>query len=119
MSDITVAKTISYQINTLDPRAFFAWGAHDLLGIPESSENLGSLEFKARNIPNFRGRVFVNISLKGNDTYTIEVFKRKNFTKKLREKILNGEDVELKKELALVKDIHADQLVSIIDGILG
>lgn len=119
MSGISVAKTISYQINTLDPRAFFTWGAHDLLGIPESNENLGALEFKTRNIPNFRGTVFINISLEGNDTYTVEAFKRKNFTKKLREKILNGEDVDLKKQLALVKDIYADQLVSIINEILG
>lgn len=119
MSNIEIANTIKYQINTIDPRAFWAWGTSDLVGYPASDEDLGALGFRVRNVPNIKGVANVKITLEGNDTYTIKVYKLKNFTKTLRAKVLAGEEVNLETVIEEVSDVYAEDLVRFIDKILG
>ena len=119
MSDLTVANTIKFQINTLDPMAFFAWGTKDLVGYPASDTDLGALGFSVRNCPNIKGVGHVKITLNFDDTYTVKVYKLKNYTKKLREAVLNGEEVDLETIIDQGSYVYADQLVKLIDGIVG
>lgn len=119
MSNIVVANTIKYQINTLDPKAFWAWGTTDLVGYPETDKDLGALGFRVRNVPNIKGIASVKITLEFNDTYTVKVYKIKSFTKSLREKVLAGEEVDFETVIKLIPDVYAAELVSVIDGILG
>jgi len=116
---IEVAKTIQYQIKVLDKLALISWGAKDFLGFPETEKELGALQFSVRNVPAFKGIGYVKISLNGNDLYDIEVYKKRNITKKVKDKLLNGDDVELKKTISSKNDVYVEDLVNTIDNLLG
>ena len=116
---IETANTIKKQINGTDRWAFGAWGTTDMYGIPASDENLGALVFKVSNNPKTKGRANVEITLEYNDLYTVRVYKLKNYTKAMKAKVLAGEEVNLEKEVERVEGVYFDQLVDVIDGILG
>jgi hypothetical protein len=98
-----VAQTILNQMNAIDRRAVWAWGAKDFIGFNECDKNYGGLRFKATNNPNFKS-IFITITLDFNDTYTVQAWK-----------ILKGE-VKVKAEHS---NVYCDMLVDVIDSILG
>lgn len=104
-----IAQTILHQIDTIDKWAFGAWGARKFE--VENSGNvsnigyvLGGVSFSISGSKIKRGFVF--IYLMGNDTYTIDV-------KRIITNPYNVKDVIIK------TDIYFDQLVDVIDGIIG
>jgi hypothetical protein len=65
---MSIAQTIIQQITALDPWALPAYGASNLLEIPESNEFMGGLMFAVKGLK-FQGNVF--IFLKWSDEYNI------------------------------------------------
>jgi hypothetical protein len=100
---MSTAQIILTQIQGLDPRALMAWGAKDLFGAGENKNNLGYLEFRATNNPNYRS-IKINITLEFNDTYTVTAYTRYKMEKKIK---------------AEFTDVYFDSLIDIIDKILG
>jgi hypothetical protein len=95
-----VADIILGQIRATDRMALFAWGTSKYIAYPSTDTHNGALSFEARNNPNFREKVIVKVELAYNDTYTIRLFK-------------------YNKEIITKSDVYCDQLVEVIDGILG
>ena len=102
---LEVANTIRQQLNSIDRRALFAWGAHQFAGSDATDNGLPFLQFQVKNNPKVKGTARVKISLNGKDLYNIEVFK-----------------VDSKYNIKYIKqleDVFAEDLVSVIDEILG
>ncbi|MDB4350213.1 hypothetical protein OAA38_00210 [bacterium] len=97
MTDMTIAKTILAQIKTIDPWAMNAWGAKDLVG-KESG-----LQFKSSGMVKWKGIVSVNY-IAGADHYDLEFGKIRKYEYKVTKK---------------VEGVYADQLVELIDGVVG
>jgi hypothetical protein len=93
---MNIAQTILSQIKALDPMALFAWGAKDLINM----EN--GLKFKTTGITPYKGYVY--IKLNGKDLYDIQFFKVRN--------------LEVKTD-KVVEDVYAEDLVRVIDGVVG
>lgn len=91
-----IATTILSQISTIDSRAIWAWGAKNLTVV----EN--GLRFKSSGMVKNKG--FVKITLNGNDLYDVE-FGR------IRKSIY--------KTVKLNEDVFVDDLVDIIDSMVG
>lgn len=96
MTDLTVARTILDQINTIDPRALMAWGAKDYVG----SSN--SIQFTVGGMTRWKGKVIVKLN--GSDLYDVRFFRSRGV------KIL---------ENVTATDIYAEDLVNIIDKKVG
>lgn len=96
MADLTVARTILNQINTIDPRALMAWGAKDYVG----SSN--SIQFTVGGMTRWKGKVIVKLN--GSDLYDVRFFRSRGV------KIL---------ENVTATDIYAEDLVNIIDKKVG
>ena len=92
-----IASTIRDQIKAIDPRALWAWGVKpkSYYSLGEDEDRLGGLQFDPSNCPHVKqGRVL--IALNGLDLY---------------DRVL--------KEVETVKDAYAEDLVPILDRILG
>lgn len=93
---MTIAKTIISQINAIDRRAIWAWGAKDFV-------NTGTgLQFKVGGLAKFKGHVHIKLD-EGSDLYDIEFYKIR------------------KGEIKVVHDcrgIFADNLVNVIDMVV-
>jgi hypothetical protein len=98
----SVATIIRDQIRALDPRAMMAWGTKKLISNPK--DKLGSLILSVGGCPKVKQRAFIRIALDFNDTYIIEAYR------------IRGVD---KKVIAYHEGIYCDQLVEVIDEILG
>jgi len=93
----TVAKTIRDQIVAQDRMAMWAWGAKDLVA------HSNGLSFKSSGLATWKGTVFVQYN-EGTDDYTVEFFKIRKAEKKVT-KTFNG--------------VYCDQLVQVIDSVVG
>lgn len=94
---MSVAQTILSQIKTLDRSAMIAWGAKDLVNMGEG------LKFKTSGMVKWKGYVHVKYN-EGNDLYDIDFFR------------VRGVDVKTHKQ---AKGIYAEDLVWVIDGVVG
>lgn len=103
-----VAQTILSQIKAIDRRALPAWGAKDFVS-SSSAANIGGvkvghngyLQMTVRG-GKFMGKIIIGLS--GLDLYDIAAFK------------IRLAEVKLVKH---VEGIYADQLVEVLDGIIG
>lgn len=91
-----VARTIVDQINSIDPRALFAWGVRQFVYSPNS------VEFDSKGMCKWKGKV--QIVLNGNDLYDIRYIRVRNL------KVV--EDVT-------VTDVYAENLVRVLDEKIG
>ena len=94
---MTIAQTILSQIKTIDPMATFAWGAKDLVNMGDG------LKFKTTGMVKWKGYVYVKYN-QGTDLYDIEFFRIRNF--------------EVKNDKQM-RDVFAEDLVNIIDSVVG
>jgi hypothetical protein len=94
---MTIAQTILSQIKTIDPMATFAWGAKDLVNMGDG------LKFKTTGMVKWKGYVYVKYN-QGTDLYDIDFFRIRNF--------------EVKKDKQM-RDVFAEDLVNIIDSVVG
>jgi hypothetical protein len=94
---MTVAQTILSQIKTIDPRATWAWGAKEFVDMRDG------LKFKTSGMVKWKGYVYVRYN-DATDLYDIEFFRIRNF------------EVKIDKQ---VRDVFAEDLVRIIDGVVG
>jgi hypothetical protein len=94
---MSIAHTILNQIKTIDPRATWAWGAKELVAMADG------LKFKTSGAVKWKGYVYVKYN-QGNDLYDIQFFRLRNF------KIVNDKQYN---------DIYAEDLVKIIDTVVG
>lgn len=94
---MNTAQIILSQINTLDPRAMFAWGAKGLTNTGDG------LTFKTSGMTPWKGYVSIKYD-EGKDLYQIEFVRVRNFERKLDK---------------VVDDVYAEDLVQIIDGFVG
>ena len=92
-----VAKTILSQIKALDSRAMWAWGAKDLIAMPEG------LKFKTSGMCRWKGHVYVKYN-RSTDLYNVEFFR------------IRKADVVMDR---VAEDIFCDQLVDVIDRQVG
>ena len=107
-----IASTIANQIKCLDRMAMMAWGTKKLFILPESETSLGGLRIVVSNNPKIKSECFVDITLNGKDLYDIKVWKQRYKTVNFVRNYF--EDVYATKE-----DIYFNDLVSVIDNILG
>lgn len=94
---MTIAQTILSQIKTIDPMATFAWGAKDLVNMGDG------LKFKTTGMVKWKGYVYVKYN-QGTDLYDIDFFRIRNF--------------EVKNDKQM-RDVFAEDLVNIIDSVVG
>lgn len=94
---MNTAQIILSQIKTLDPRALFAWGAKDLVAFPDG------LQFKSSGMVS-KHKGHVKITLNGSDLYDIQAF------------TIRAGVVRIK---TTVNDVYAEDLISILDDIIG
>ena len=94
---MTVAHTILDQIKMADRAAMMAWGAKELVRI----EN--GLRFKSTGMVKWKGYVEITLD-EGVDLYTLKFFKMRKGERKIAKS---------------VTDIYCDELVSVIDSVVG
>ena len=115
------SKAIILQINIQDASAFHRWGSYESLeSFPSDGISLGSVRFKVRKLPAFKGTAYISISLNKDDKYDVKLYKYRNHTKKQTEKLMSGEFTENDLERVYDKrEVLADQLVATIDEMVG
>ena len=94
---MTIAQTILSQIKTIDPRATCAWGAKELVNMGDG------LKFKTSGMVKWKGYVYIKYN-EGTDLYDIEFFRIRN--------------CEIKCDNGMT-DIYAEDLVRVIDSVVG
>lgn len=94
---MTIAKTILSQIKTIDPMATFAWGAKEFINMGDG------LKFKTSGMVKWKGYVYIRYN-KGTDLYDIDFFRIRN--------------VEIKTD-KIIRDVFAEDLVNVIDSVVG
>lgn len=94
---MTIAQTILSQIKTIDPRATWAWGAKELVNMGDG------LKFKTSGMVKWKGYVYIKYN-EGTDLYDIEFFRIRN--------------CEIKCDTGMT-DIYAEDLVRVIDSVVG
>jgi hypothetical protein len=94
---MSIAKTILSQIKTIDPRATWAWGAKNLVDMGDG------LKFQSSGMVKWKGQVYIRYN-EGTDLYDIEFFRIRN--------------TEIKPHKGLT-DIYAEDLVNVIDEVIG
>ncbi len=94
---MTIARTILSQIKTIDPMAIFAWGAKEMVDMGDG------LKFKTSGMVKWKGYVYIKYN-QGTDLYDIEFFR------------IRG--VEIKTDNSMT-DIYAEDLVNVIDEVVG
>tara|TARA_R110000822_G_scaffold85735_1_gene200384 strand:+ start:43 stop:345 length:303 start_codon:yes stop_codon:yes gene_type:complete len=100
MNDI--AKTIFYQIKSLDPYAFLAWGAKDLTTLLDKNDIENGLRFKTSGLVENIG--YVNVTLNPRDYYDVTF----GTIQKSKWKELNRQN-----------DVFAFDLIATIDEMVG
>ena len=100
MNDI--AKTIFYQIKSLDPYAFLAWGAKDLITLLDKNDIENGLRFKTSGLCENIG--YVNVTLNPRDYYDVTF----GTIQKSKWKELNRQN-----------DVFAFDLIATIDEMVG
>ena len=100
MNDI--AKTIFYQIKSLDPYAFLAWGAKDLTTLLDKNDIENGLRFKTSGLVENKG--YVNVTLNPRDYYDVTF----GTIQKSKWKELNRQN-----------DVFAFDLIATIDEMVG
>ena len=100
MNDI--AKTIFYQIKSLDPYAFLAWGAKDLTTLLDKNDIENGLRFKTSGLLENIG--YVNVTLNPRDYYDVTF----GTIQKSKWKELNRQN-----------DVFAFDLIATIDEMVG
>ena len=93
---MSVAKTVHSQIKTLSPWALPAWGAKELVAL----EN--GLQFKSSGMVKNKG--IIQVKLNGSDLYNVTFGKVRKFKYK-----------EIKK----VTDVFVEELIDVIDEMVG
>lgn len=91
------AQIILSQIKYIDPRAMFAWGAKDMMDMSDG------LKFKTSGLTRWKGFVYIKYN-EGTDLYDIEFYRMRNL-----EPVTD----------AVHTDVYAEDLVSVIDRIVG
>lgn len=94
---MTIAQNILSQIEAVDPDAVWVWGAKELVNMDDG------LKFKTTGMVKWKGYVYIKYN-RGTDLYDIEFFRIRNF--------------EIKCDKG-VTDIYAEDLVSVIDEMVG
>lgn len=94
---MTIAQTILSQIRTIDPRATWAWGAKEFVDMRDG------LKFKTSGMVKWKGYVYIKYN-EGTDLYDIEFFRIHNM------KVANDREY---------RDVYAEDLVRIIDSVVG
>jgi hypothetical protein len=114
-----IGKAIAYQINQIDAQAFGRWNAKDLVMLEADEDRKGGIVMRVKS-PAFKGLGYLEISLRENDKYKIEVYKIRNLTKKLKDKLLEGdfEMDDLRKIIGVWDYTTSDDLVQNIDELL-
>tara|TARA_R110002073_G_scaffold287028_1_gene451704 strand:- start:149 stop:451 length:303 start_codon:yes stop_codon:yes gene_type:complete len=97
-----IAKTIFYQIKSLDPYAFLAWGAKDLTTLLDKNDIENGLRFKTSGLCENIG--YVNITLNPRDYYDVTF----GTIQKSKWKELNRQN-----------DVFAFDLIATIDEMVG
>ncbi len=97
MSNPEIANTILAQIKTLSPMALISWGYQ------AGSYSDNSITFKVKGRKS--GFAWVNITLSGDDTYKVKVFKVRRVKWEIRETVVLEQS-----------GIYFDSLVSVLDG---
>ena len=97
-----IAKTIFYQIKSLDPYAFSAWGAKDLTTLLDKNDIENGLRFKTSGLCENIG--YVNITLNPRDYYDVTF----GTIQKSKWKELNRQN-----------DVFAFDLIATIDEMVG
>ncbi len=94
---MTLAQTILYQIKTLDPMAFFAWGAKNLVSMEDG------LKFQTSGMTPWKGHVYVKY-VYGKDLYEVQFYRIRKGEIKMDE---------------VIEEVYAEDLVRMIDGFVG
>ena len=94
---MSVAVVIRDQIRALDRMALFAWGAKDFLNMGDG------LKFKTSGMVRWKGYVYIKYDA-GADLYNVDFFKIRNTDIKYTERL---------------EGVYAEDLVRIIDGVVG
>ena len=97
-----IAKTIFYQIKSLDPYAFSAWGAKDLTTLLDKNDIENGLRFKTSGLVENIG--YVNVTLNPRDYYDVTF----GTIQKSKWKELNRQN-----------DVFAFDLIATIDEMVG
>jgi len=92
-----IAQTIVKQLKTADAWAMASWGANELIALEDG------LQFKVKG-SNIKSGGRVQIRLNAADTYDIRLIR------------VRGSSV---KEVGSADGVYADQLVDILDGLIG
>lgn len=94
---MNTAQIILSQIKALDSRAMMAWGARDLVNMGDG------LKFKTSGLVKWKGYVYIKYDA-GADLYNVDFFQ------------IRKVEIKYKKQLT---GIYAEDLVRIIDGVVG
>jgi len=94
---MTIANTIVNQINAIDSRAVWAWGAKEFINMGDG------LKFKTSGMVKWKGYVYIKLN-EGTDLYDIQFARIRKYEWKI-DKELNG--------------VFAEDLVSVIDNKVG
>ncbi len=115
-----IASTIRDQIQAIDPRALWAWGVKpkSYYSLSENEDRLGGLQFDPSNCPHVKqGRV--TIELNGLDLYDITVYRWGRKKSKFQLDPNKTSYDRVLKEVETVEGAYAEDLVPILDRILG
>lgn len=94
---MNTAQIIVSQIRAIDPMALMAWGARDLV-------NMGNgVKFKTSGMTPWKGWVYIRYN-QGRDLYEIDFFR------------LRKAEVRYDQQ---IEDVYAEDLVRIIDSVVG
>ncbi len=105
-----IAQTIINQISAVNYWALGAWGCSQLVALDETDTRIGGLQFGVK-CPKLKKGI-IRIELNGLDLYNVRVYR------KTRKKV-GGIFVPHMPVFQQVKDVYAEDLVGIIDGIVG
>lgn len=94
---MNTAQVILQQIQALDPRAILAWGAKDFMNMGDG------LKFKTSGLTPWKGYVYIKYN-EGKDLYQLQFFRFRKMEVKMDR---------------VVEDVYAEDLVSIIDEVVG
>lgn len=115
-----IANIILDQIKAIDPRALWAWGVKpkSFIALDETDKRLGGLQFDPSNCPHLkRGRV--HISLNGLDLYDITVYRWGRQKSKFQLSPNKTSYDSVLKVVETFEGAYAEDLVRILDRILG
>ena len=107
---MNITKTIMNQIKAIDFWAMGAWGTRNKVSLNETDKRLGGFQFDIKCPKVKNGRVL--IELNGLDLYNVTVYR------KTRKKV-DGIFMPHMPVVKEVENLYAEDLVRVIDGIVG